>query len=329
MLGAAVLKQYGNRDDAYFAYAENARKNGERVMSLGTFTDWWKGLVGLRRDQMIDRAGNPLDGKASVNHTHTKEDAIMATKTKRTSNTPTRRGPLKSAFLHDDPDVAYAAYKKMPFTKSPTARVMTKREFMKAFPQRHADAVAKEAARNAQAKQAEAVVTGGQSIADVLGEAWFEADQSVIDALVNAGYTMPEDVKDDEDGSEDAPDSTIIAALAHNAEALSAYLAQFGATTTPKATRSTAKRYRQRTSRNDLPGHGNAYDEDEDIAPASNAVLWALNTEGLLLSAYERAMENGDVLGTDNAEDTPYITQGIGKAVLAEQFGPLPERTTA
>lgn len=340
MLGAAVLMKFGNRDDAFNAYAEDARQYGEHIMSLSTFTDWWKGLKGLRRDQMIDRAGNPIDGtwvpvkdalKASVNPTHTKEDAKMATTTTRKkASAPTRRGPLKSAFLHDDPDVAYAAYKKMPHTKSPNARVMTKREFMKAYPERHAAAIAKEQGKNVQAKQAEQTVTGGQSIVDVLGDAWNDADQSVIDALVNAGYALPEE-EVEEEASADTPDPQIIAALAHNPQALTAYLAQFegGTTAQPTAQRSTSKRYRQRTNKADLPGHGDTYHEDEDIVPASNAVLWTLNTEGLLMTAYERASENGDVLGTDNADDVPYITQAIGKAVLTEVFGPLPERATA
>lgn len=339
MLGAAVLMKFGNRDDAYNAYAEHARSNGERIMSLSAFTEWWKGLKGLRRDQMIDRAGNPIDGtwvpvrealKASVNHLHTKGEAKMATTTTRKkSSTPTRRGPLKSAFLHDDPDVAFAAYKKMPHTKSPNARVMTKREFMKAYPERHAQAIAREQARNTQATQAEATTTGGQSIVDVLGESWNEADQSVIDALVNAGYTLPEDAEADDDTDAGTPDPTIIAALAHSTEALNAYLAQFQGGTTATVQRSASKRYKARTKRDDLPGHGDTYGEDENIVPASNAVLWALNTEGLLMTAYERASENGDVLGTDNAGDEPYITQGLGKALLAEVFGPLPERATA
>lgn len=339
------LMQFDNPTQAYPAYAKMARAEGNEPMGFtNLFIPWWEGLKGLTRGSTTKSARRYVPVKdaleasvAIVNETTHKEDAKMAATTTRSrkSNTrssamPSRRGPLKSAYLHDDPDVAFAAYKKMPHTKSPNARVLTKREFMKVYPQKHAEAVRKEQAKNAQAQEAEQTTTNGQSIVDVLGDGWQDADQGVIDALVNAGYTLPENGKQDE--PTDAPDAEIIKALAHNAEALNAYLSQFEGTLVSEvstAKRSTSKRYRARTDRSDLPGGGDTYGADEDIAPASNAVLWALNTEGLLMTAYEAAEENGDVLGTDNASDVPYITQAIGKATLTNVFGPQPERQTA
>lgn len=340
------LMQFDNAAQAYEKYVNMAHAEGREPMNFfDLFIPWWEGLKGLTRGSSTTKSArrympvrDALEASvAIVNETTHKEDATMAATTTRSrksnarsSATPSRRGPLKSAYLHDDPDVAFAAYKKMPHTKSPNARVLTKREFMKAYPAKHAEAVRKEQAKNEAAQQAEQTTTNGQSIVDVLGESWADADQAVIDALVNAGYTIPEDENGEVNG--DTPDPSIITALAHNAEALTAYLSQFeGGTssTTSTAKRSTSKRFRSRTNRSDLPGGGDTYGADEDIAPASNAVLWALNTEGLLMQAYEKAEENGDVLGTDNAEDTPYITQAIGKAVLTGMFGPQPERNSA
>lgn len=253
--------------------------------------------------------------------------ATTTTRKRSTRTTTKREGRLTSPFLLDDADEAYEAYKQMPHTKSPNASVMNKRQFMKAYPERHAKAIAKQNKAQQQATTAPTTVQGQYSIADVLGDAWQDADEAVVNALLNAGYVMPEQ---DDDTTTGEPDPSIIAALAHNAVALNVYLAQFGGTaTTSTAQRSNAKRYRQRTNRADLPGGGNAYDENEDEAPASNAVLWALHTEGLLRQALDQAGENGDVLGTDNAPDEPYITQAAGKALLEATFGPLPARTTA
>ena len=332
------LMRFPNATQAYESYVGMTYAEGNKPMGFfDQFIPWWEGLKGLHRGASQESAESGrrytpvkdalVASVAIVNNDNTKGDAKMATTTTRKKASTKRTGPLKSPFLLTDADEAYAAYKQMPHTKSPNARVMTKREFMKAYPQRHEAALKKESAKNAQVRQAEATTSGGMSITDVLGDGWQDADQGVIDALVNAGYELP-DTNGDE-STTDAPDPSVIAALAHNPEALNAYLGAFQGGTTSTAQRSNAKRYRTRTDRAELPGGGNAYDEDADEAPASNAVLWALHTEGLLRQALDNAVEDGDVLGTDNAGDEPYITQAKGKALLASVFGPLPERATA
>lgn len=236
-MDAVKLTKFDDAQTAYFSYEEDARKAKEPVMSYGRFVEFWAGLKGHARP----KASQPLNA-----HTSHKEDEMP--------------GKLKSPYLHDDADVAYAAYCKMPHLKREGATKLTKRQFKRTFAEKHAAAIAKQDVQSEQL-----VIDPTTNEPD-----WSQFDPAVLEKLRSMGIGVPES----EPVVEDEPDvDTIVAAV----------LAVLGKAPTATIPATPARTYRQRLTKEQIA--------EQYPNAARNKMLWVLNTEGFLAIVPEGGQE--------------------------------------
>lgn len=201
---------------------------------------------------------------------------------------------LISPFVHDNLDVAYAAYCAAPHAQRAGFKKPTKAQFKKLYAEKH------------EAKKAEYLtkINGGTPAA-AEADPFAHIDPQVLEVLRTLGIAVPAPEEDEEEPVDPQVQALIDAGVDPViAEKLSGMLGTGTATAAP-ATRK--KQYRARTASSEVPANA-----------ARNQLLWALNTEGLLREALDKCEEQG----------LDYITRDVGTELMTREFGPMPARAT-